>query len=157
VNKLEISYPIPHHLNPHSPTPTRVNHTRQFARQTQQHRTAGGEQSKPDHNRVRQALHERVRNTNSHITPSGRDGLLIPDSEVGEGEDGADEVGGLLVQVVEVLGGPLDVGRQHLLHAGLREGRVHVDFVLREGGQALGVHPALHDEGPEVESYLWIC
>ena len=98
-----------------------------------------------------------MRNTNSHIPPGGRDGRLIADSKVGEGEDGADEVGGLLVQVVEVLGGPLDVGRQHLLHAGLREGRVHVDFVLREGGQALGVHPALHDEGPEVEGYLWVC
>jgi hypothetical protein len=94
-----------------------------------------------------------VRNTNANITPSGRDRLLIADSEVGEGQDGADEVGGLLVQVVEVLGGPLDVGRQHLLHAGLGQGRVHVHFVLREGGEALGVHPALHDEGPEVEGY----
>jgi hypothetical protein len=58
------------------------------------------------------------------------------------------------VQVVEVLGGPLDVGGQHLFHAGLGEGRVHVHFVLGEGGQAFGVHPALHDEGPEVEGYL---
>ena len=59
------------------------------------------------------------------------------------------------MQVVEVLGGPLDVGRQHLLHAGLGERRVHVHFVLGEGGQAFAVHPALHDEGPEVEGDLW--
>ena len=96
-----------------------------------------------------------MRNADSHITPSGRDSRLIPNTQVSEGEDGADEVGGLLVQVVEVLRGPLDVRGQHLLHAGLGEGRVHVHFVLGEGGEALGVHPALHDEGPEVEGYLF--
>ena len=56
--------------------------------------------------------------------------------------------------MVEVLRGPLDVRREHLLHARSGEGRVGGDFVFGEGGEAFGVHPALHDEGPEVEGDL---
>ena len=92
-----------------------------------------------------------------HVRPRRPHGGGIVDAQVGEGQDGADEVGRLLVQVVEVLRGPLDVRRQHLLHARGGEGRVRGDFVFGEGGEAFGVHPAFHDEGPEVKRDLQVC
>lgn len=58
------------------------------------------------------------------------------------------------MQVVEVLRGPLDVRGQHFLHARGGEGGVGADFVFGEGGEAFGVHPAFHYEGPEVEGDL---
>lgn len=96
-----------------------------------------------------------MRDPNPHITPSGRHSSLVAYPQVSESQDGADEVRRLLVQVVEVLGRPLDVRGEHLLHARLGQGRVHLHFVLGDGGQAFGVHPALHYEGPEVEGYLF--
>ena len=99
-------------------------------------------------------MHERVHNPHTHISPRSINRRVIPDTEVSEGEDGADEVRRLLVQVVEVLRGPLQVRRQHFLHARGCEGGVGGDFVFGEGGEAFGVHPAFHDEGPEVEGDL---
>ena len=101
-------------------------------------------------------MHQRVHNPNPDIRPSGFHSRTVIDPEVGEGEDGADEVGRLLVQVVEVLRGPHQVRWQHFLHAGGGEGGVGGDFVFGEGGEAFGVHPALHDEGPEVEGDLGV-
>ena len=99
-------------------------------------------------------MHKRVHNPDPHVRPRRLNSGGIVDAQVGEGQDGADEERGLLVQVVEVLRGPLDVRRQHLLHARRGEGRVGGDFVFGEGGEAFGVHPAFHDEGPEVEGDL---
>jgi hypothetical protein len=100
-------------------------------------------------------MHQRVHDPNAHIRPSSLDGRRIVDSQVGKGQDGADEVSRLLMQVVEVLRGPLQVRRQHFLHARGCEGGVGGDFVFGEGGEAFGVHPAFHDEGPEVEGDLF--
>ena len=103
-------------------------------------------------------MHQRVHDPNPHIRPRSLHSRTVIDPEVGEGQDGADEVRRLLVQVVEVLRGPLDVRREHFLHARGGEGWVGGDFVLGEGGEAFGVHPAFHYEGPEVEGDLfWIC
>jgi len=101
-------------------------------------------------------MHKRVHDPDPHVRPRRLHSRRVINPQVSEGEDGADEERGLLVQVVEVLRGPLDVRRQHLLHAGRGEGRVGGDFVFGEGGEAFGVHPAFHDEGPEVEGDLWV-
>ena len=95
-----------------------------------------------------------MHNPDSHVSPRGVHSRLVVDAQVREREDGADEVRRLLVQVVEVLRGPLDVRREHFLHARGREGWVRGDFVFGEGGEAFGVHPAFHYEGPEVEGDL---
>lgn len=99
-------------------------------------------------------MHKRVYNPHSHIRPSAVHRRLVVNPEVRQRQDGADEVRRLLVQVVEVLRGPLQVRRQHFLHARGCEGRVGGDFVFGQGREAFGVHPAFHDEGPEVEGYL---
>ena len=99
-------------------------------------------------------MHQRMHNPNPDILPRSPHSRRVVDAQVGEGQDGADEVRRLLVQVVEVLRGPLQVRRQHLLHARGGKGGVGRDFVFGQGGEAFGVHPALHDEGPEVEGYL---
>ena len=96
-----------------------------------------------------------MHNPDSHVSPRGVYSRLVVDAQVREREDGADEVRRLLVQVVEVLRGPLDVRREHFLHARGGEGWVGGDFVFGEGGEAFGVHPAFHYEGPEVEGDLF--
>ena len=75
-------------------------------------------------------MHKRVHNPNPHISPRSINRRVIPDTEVSEGEDGADEVRRLLVQVVEILRCPLDVRREHFLHARSGEGWVGGDFVF---------------------------
>lgn len=75
-------------------------------------------------------MHERVDDPNAHITPRRPHRRLIINPQVSESQNSADEVRRLLVQMVEVLRGPLDVRREHLLHARGREGRVGGDFVF---------------------------
>jgi 3-phenylpropionate/cinnamic acid dioxygenase small subunit len=62
-------------------------------------------------------MNQRVHNPNAHISPRSRHSRLIPNPQISERQDGADEVRRLLVQVVEILRGPLQVRRQHFLHA----------------------------------------
>lgn len=142
------------HLNGNLRRPRREHHSSSPNSQTQQHSRTQREQTKPHHNPVRQSMHKRVHNPHSHIRPGTIHRRLVVDAQVGQRQNGANEVCRLLVQVVEVLRGPLQVRRQHFLHARGCEGRVRGDFVFGEGGEAFGVHPAFHDEGPEVEGYL---
>lgn len=142
------------HLNRNLRRARRKNNSSSPNSQPKQHSRTQRKQTKPNHNPVRQRMHKRVHNPHAHIRPSAIHRRLIVDSEVGERQDGADEVRRLLVQVVEVLRGPLQVRRQHFLHARGCERWVGGDFVFGQGGEAFGVHPAFHDEGPEVEGYL---
>jgi hypothetical protein len=127
-------------------------------RQPQQHSRTRRKQVEPDHNPVAQRVHKRMHNPDAHIPPRRSHGRSVADSQVRESQNGADEVRRLLVQVVEVLRGPLQVWRQHFLHSRGGERRVRGDFVFAQGGEAFGEHPAFHYEGPEVEGYLlgWV-
>jgi hypothetical protein len=144
------------HLNSNPrPRPGPKHNSSSPNRQPKQNKRTRRKQTKPHHNPVRQRMHKRMHNPHAHISPRSVHGGLVVDSQVGERQDGADEVRRLLVQVVEVLRGPLQVRRQHLLHPRGGEGRVGGDFVFGQGWEALAVHPAFHDEGPEVEGYLF--
>lgn len=134
-------------------TPHSKNHRSSPQRQPQKHQRRSRKQTKPNHNPIRRRLQQRMRNPKRNIPPSSINSRIIVHAQVRERQSRSNKICRLLVQVVEILRRPLALWRQHGFHARLVEARVHAHFVLAQGRQAFGVHPAFHYEGPEVEGY----
>ena len=59
------------------------NHRRSPRRQAEQHNRTRRKQAKPDHDPVRQRVHKRVHNPDSHVRPRRLHGGRVVDSQVG--------------------------------------------------------------------------
>lgn len=113
---------------------------------------ASEEDTEADQDGVGGSLDQTVDDTKTDVSPSQVDGEIVADTHGIESEGGREELGGLLHQVVVVLGLPRNL-RWDLLGHGLLAllGR-SVDLILAQSRETGRVHPGLHDEGPGAET-----
>ena len=93
-------------------------------------------------------MNHAVKETQTDVSPRGANGGLILDIEESQAKEDGVELGRLLAEVVEVVGGPLNEGGQLFCFLLLDGSRVEGDVVLAEGGNAAPVEKTFHGKSP---------
>ena len=84
--------------------------------QPSQRQTTSSKEAESHHDRVTDALHQRMHDSQSHVRPGETDSQVVVHAQAIEGEDDGVEARGLFVEVVVVVRRPFDVGWEFGVH-----------------------------------------